>query len=155
MAGGLFGVCICNGAASCLGRKTVDFIRAQDSPLLEDLTLLIIECVADSDSFSTKTFSLAGSELLNVLADTDTAPVMATHGTEISVYVEVLIVVSAGHIRVKGQIELALPVECGTGLGELIVSVARSWDTESDVSGMGCDLVGDAALFDVFLFGET
>ncbi len=80
---------------------------------------------------------------------------MAAHGAEIGVDFQVFIVVGAGEFGVEAEIEMALPVEGGAGLGEFVVAVARAGDSQGDVGGVGGDFVGDAALFHVVLFGQA
>src|SRR5690606_16208527 len=98
---------------------------------------------------------LAGGEVLDLLGDADGAPVVAAHGAEVGVDVEVVVVVGAGGVFVEGELEVLLPVEGGAGLGELVVPVAGAGDAEGDVGGVGGDLVGDAAFLDVALLGQA
>jgi hypothetical protein len=45
---------------------------------------------------------LAAGELLDFLADADAAPVVAAHGAEVGVHVQVFIVVGAGGVGIEG-----------------------------------------------------
>src|SRR5690606_34705622 len=83
------------------------------------------------------------------------APVMAAHGAEVGVHIEVFVMEGAGGIRIEGELEVLLPVECGAGPGQFVVSVPRARNAEGHVGGMSRDLVGDAALLDVILLGQA
>jgi hypothetical protein len=50
---------------------------------------------------------------------------VAAHGAEVGVDLQVLVVVGAGEVGVEAEVEVALPVEGGAGLGELVVAVAE------------------------------
>ena len=82
------------------------------------------------------------------------APVVAAHGAEIGVDVEILIVIRPGQFGIEAQLEMLLPIERGPGLGQLVIAVARAGDAQRDVGRVGGDLVRDAALLDVILFGQ-
>src|SRR6185503_19915175 len=88
---------------------------------------------------------LAGHELVDLLGDADGAPVVAAHGAETGVDVQIFIVERPRELGVEPEVEMALPVEGGASFGQLVVAVARAGDSERDVGGVGGDAVGDAA----------
>ena len=83
------------------------------------------------------------------------APVVAAHRAEVGVDVEILVVVGPRGVGIERQLEVLLPVEGGTGLGELVVAIAHAGNAERHVRGVRRDLVGDAALLDVVALGKA
>ena len=60
-----------------------------------------------------------------------------------------------GRIGIEAQLEVLLPVQGGTRLGQFVVPVARARDAQGHVGGVGRDPVGHAALLDVVLLGQA
>src|SRR5262249_539381 len=77
--------------------------------------------------------------------DAHAAPVVAAHGAELGVDLEVLVVQRPGGLAVEGELELPWPVERRTGARQVVVPGASARDAARDVPGMGADLVRDAA----------
>ena len=50
---------------------------------------------------------------------------------------------------------MLLPVESRTGLGEFIITVARSRNAERHVRRVRSNLVGDTSLLDIVLLGKS
>src|SRR5439155_20216866 len=92
---------------------------------------------------------LPARELLDLLRDAHAAPVVAAHGAEVGVDLEVLVVERARGLAVEGELELARPVERRAGAREVVVPAPGRRDPAGDVTRVGGDLVGDAAGLDV------
>jgi hypothetical protein len=129
-----------------LGGEFVDFVGGEDAAFGEDFLLFGGEgggfdrgtgFAVGADAFEAVGF--AAGEVLDFFADADGAPVVAAHGAEVGVDVEVFIVVGAGGVGVEGEVEVLLPVESGAGLGEFVIAVAGVGDAEGDVGGVGRD----------------
>ena len=146
MAGSL--VALCAGGLAGLAGQFVNFCRIENSPFFENLLLFRSQGVATDRSCPLKSFCLAAGKLLDLFGDAHAAPVVTTHGTEVGIHIEILVVECTGGIRIEGEIKVLLPVECGARLGQLVVAVAGAGNSQSDIRGMGRDLVGDAALLD-------
>ena len=119
-----------------LRRQAVDLLRRQDAALLEERALVGGQRLRAARRLPGVRGRLAGGELLDLLADADAAPVVAAHRAEVGVDVEVLVVERARRVRVEGELEVALPVQRGARLRQLVVAVAAPRDPESDVGGV-------------------
>src|SRR5215470_666856 len=79
----------------------------------------------------------------------------ATHRAESGLFVIVvrqgLIVHGASSLRIEREGELLFPIELKTGVAEGIVTVAGAGAVAGNVSSMRGDLVGDDAIFHVFV----
>ena len=151
------GLCalVCSDDLLGFGGELVDLFGAEVAAGFEDLALSFGEGVGLDGGAAFEALGFAGGELLDLLGDADGAPVVAAHGAEVGVDIEVLVVVGAGGVLVEGELEVLVPVECGAGLGELVVPVAGAGDAEGDVGGVGGDLVGDAAFLHIALLGQA
>ncbi len=138
-----------------LGGEFVDLFGGEVAAGFEDLALFFGEGVGFDGGTAFEALGLAGLELLDLFGDADGAPVVAAHGAEVGVDIEILVVVGAGGVLVEGELEVLVPVEGGAGLGELVVPVAGAGDAQGDIGGVCGDLVGDAAFFDIALLGEA
>src|SRR4029077_5703098 len=98
---------------------------------------------------------LAARDRLDLLRDAHAAPVVAAHGAEVGVDLEVLVVEGPRRLAVEGELELPRPVEGGAGVGEVVVPGARPGDPTGNVAGVRGDLVGDAAGLPVLRLGEA
>ena len=141
--------------AARLGGQPVDLLRAEDAALLQDLRLLRREGRGADRLAALVRLLLAGRELLDLLGDPHAAPVVAAHGAEVRVHVQVLVVVGPGRVGIERELEVLLPVERGPRLGQLVVTIARRRDAQGHVRRVGRDPVGDAALLHVVPLGET
>src|SRR5439155_9596049 len=92
---------------------------------------------------------LPARELLDLLRDAHAAPVVAAHGAEVGVDLEVLVVERARGLAVEGELELSRPVERRAGAREVVVPGARTGNPSGNIARVRSDLVGDAAGLDV------
>src|SRR5579859_1583873 len=83
----------------------------------------------------------------------------ATHGAEGGFFVVVVwqgfVVHGAGGFGIEREGELLFPVELVAGVAEGVVAVAGAGASTGDVGGVSRNLVGDDAVFHVFLVGQT
>src|SRR5262245_52108385 len=98
---------------------------------------------------------LAAREGLDLLRDAHAAPVVAAHGAEVSVDLEVLVVQRARRLAVEGELELAGPVERRPRARQLVVPGACARDAARDVARVCGDLVGDAPGLHVLGAGQA
>src|ERR1700733_4913315 len=86
------------------------------------------------------------------------AKLWPAHGTERGFLEAVLrkgfVVIGTGRVRIKRQIELAVPIEGKAGAGKLIVTIARASAVPGDIGGVGGDFVSDDAGLDVVAVGQ-
>jgi len=79
----------------------------------------------------------------------------ATHGAEGCLFVVLVgqgfVVHGAGSFGIEGELELLLPIELIAGVAEGVIAIAGAGASAGDVGGMGGNLVGDDAVFYVFL----
>ena len=80
---------------------------------------------------------------------------MPAHRAEVRVDIEILVVIRARQIGIERELEVALPVERGARLGELVVAVARAGNPERHIGRVRRDLVRNAALLHVVLLRES
>src|SRR5579863_4268723 len=78
----------------------------------------------------------------------------AAHGAELGVLVKIVgqsfVVHAPSGVGVERKLELFVPVEKETGIGESVVAVPRARAVACDVPGVGSDFVGDDSLLHVF-----
>ncbi len=67
---------------------------------------------------------------------------------------EGFVVELAGGHGVEAEVELIFPAELEAGFAQGVVAVLGAGVAFGEVGGVGGDLVGDDAVFDVFLFGR-
>src|SRR5579872_3942877 len=79
----------------------------------------------------------------------------AAHGAEGGFFVVVVgqsfVVHGAGGFGIERECELFLPIEFVAGIAEGVVTVAGAGASTGDVGGVGGNLVGDDAIFHIFL----
>ena len=87
-------------------RQRVNLLLSEIAALLQDIHADFGDTGGrDRDFFRLRAFILAGIELDDFLGDSHRAPVVAAHGAEIGVHLQVLIVIGAGQVRIETQIE--------------------------------------------------
>ena len=81
--------------------KLVNFIGRKNTALGEHLLLLWRKRRTQHRLVASILLALAAGKFLNFLANANTAPIVAAHGAEIRVHVQVLVVISAGGVWIK------------------------------------------------------
>mmetsp|Transcript_33447 Transcript_33447/g.99629 ORF Transcript_33447/g.99629 Transcript_33447/m.99629 type:complete len:676 (+) Transcript_33447:411-2438(+) len=103
--------------------------------------------------------SVLGSILTDILGDLHRAELGSAHGTEMTglggIGVEGLVVEGTGGDGIEGQVELIVPTEFESGLGEGVVPILRAREALGEVGSVSGDLVGDDAGLDVIAVGEA
>ncbi len=135
------------------GCEFVNFFGGEVAALFENVLLLGGEGGGLYRLAAGEALGVAGLELFDFFADANRAPVVAAHGAEVGVDIEVFVVVGSGGVFIEGEFEVFVPVEGCAGFGEFVVPVAGAGDSECDIGSVGCDFVGDAAFFDIAFFG--
>ena len=133
----------------------MDLFRTEDSSLLENLPLFFGQRLGADRLSTIEPLGLAAGELLDLLGDPNAAPVVAAHGAEVGIDVEILVVIRPRGVGIEREIEVLLPVQGGTSLGQLIIVVAGSRNPECDIRGVGGDAICDAPLLDVIPLRKT
>ena len=100
MAGGL-GIALGVHVRAGLGRQPLELRWGEKDALLAALALIGRDRGADLRDVPAEVLVLAAQELADLLADTHGAPVVAAHGAEVRVDVEILIVVGARRVRIE------------------------------------------------------
>ena len=60
----------------------------------------------------------------------------------------------ASGFRIERERELLLPVEFVAGVAERVIAIAGAGTSSGDIGGVGGNLVGNDAVFHVFLIGQ-
>jgi hypothetical protein len=132
--GFIFHVVAVAGSFLSFVRQLVDLVRSEVAALVEDVDAGGAHAGALLGLLGwLGGFVFAAVEVGDFLADSHAAPVVAAHGAEIGVDFQIFIVIGAGEIGIERQIEMLLPVQRGSRLGQLVVAIARAGDAQGDV----------------------
>ncbi len=149
-----FAVFCTHGLASLAG-EAMNLLGGQHASLLQDFLLFGRQSIGHLRFVPLEGIRFATGEFLDLLADANTAPVMTAHRTEVGVDIKVFIVIRTSCVGVEAEFKMLLPVQCGTCLGQFIVTVTSPRNAQCDVRGMSGNLVGDAALLHVVFLWQT
>ena len=79
----------------------MNFLRRKHSALCKHLLLLGSQRGAEHGLVATILLAFSAGKLLNFFTDANAAPIVAAHGAEIRVHIQVLIVIGAGGVGIK------------------------------------------------------
>src|SRR5687767_15634858 len=98
-------------------------------------------------------------EFADVFGDAHAAKVRAAHAAEMSglraLGRKSFVVIFSGAIGIERQVELIVPAEFEPSFRQRVVAVLRARMSFGEIRGVGGDLVGDHAFFDVLFVWET
>src|SRR5437667_8007546 len=111
------------------------------------------------NSTASASVSLLGCILADILGDLHAAKMRTAHGTEVrglgTFLRQGLVVEVTRGLRIEGEIELIFPAKFEPRFRNRFVAVLRAGMAFGEIGGVRGDLVGDDAVFDVFLVRQT